>query len=254
MSSIATALKQGADKSRFAQLTLRNPSDTPKDERIAHWQQLDRDLDRYVTDRVGQRLQARTIAMIPTIRESIKVFTRAAAEVFDSQRLGDQYGALLGGAWSLMSDDVASRDEAYQLIEQNQWESYSQSTEIPDEKRCIQVILQHQVRVESGDRIRSRTLGELVEIAASRRTDPEVTPTEAQNTMSRVGLKVDSQHQQLLVSNTAGAIAIILRDTAWSQCWATVLARLPGAQRAGSTRFSGAGTVSRAIALQIDGL
>lgn len=254
MSSIATALKQGADKSRFAQLTLRNPGDTPKAERIAHWEQLDRDLDRYVTDRVGQRLQARTVAMIPTIRESIKVFTRAAAEIFDSQRLGDQYGALLGGAWSLCSDDVATRDEAYQLIEQNSWESYSQSTELPDEKRCIQMILQHQVRVESDDRICTRTLGELVEIAASRRVDREVTATQAQDSMSRVGLKVDNQRQALLVSNTAGAIAAILRDTAWAQCWATVLARLPGAQRVGSTRFSGAGTVSRAIALQIDGL
>jgi putative DNA primase/helicase len=254
MSSIATALKQGADKSRFAQLTLRNPGDTPKAERIAHWEQLDRDLDRYVTDRVGQRLQARTVAMIPTIRESIKVFTRAAAEIFDSQRLGDQYGALLGGAWSLYSDDIATRDEAYQLIEQNSWESYSQSTELPDEKRCIQMILQHQVRVESDDRICTRTLGELVEIAASRRVDREVTATQAQDSMSRVGLKVDNQRQALLVSNTAGAIAAILRDTAWAQCWATVLARLPGAQRVGSTRFSGAGTVSRAIALQIDGL
>jgi putative DNA primase/helicase len=254
MSSIATALKQGADKSRFAQLTLRNPGDIPKAERIAHWEQLDRDLDRYVTDRVGQRLQARTVAMIPTIRESIKVFTRAAAEIFDSQRLGDQYGALLGGAWSLYSDDVATRDEAYQLIEQNSWESYSQSTELPDEKRCIQMILQHQVRVESDDRICTRTLGELVEIAASRRVDREVTATQAQDSMSRVGLKVDNQRQALLVSNTAGAIAAILRDTAWAQCWATVLARLPGAQRVGSTRFSGAGTVSRAIALQIDGL
>jgi putative DNA primase/helicase len=254
MSSIATALKQGADKSRFAQLTLRNPSDTPKAERIAHWEQFDRDLDRYVTDRVGQRLQARTVAMIPTIRESIKVFTRAAAEIFDSQRLGDQYGALLGGAWSLYSDDIATRDEAYQLIEQNSWESYSQSTELPDEKRCIQMILQHQVRVESDDRICTRTLGELVEIAASRRVDREVTATQAQDSMSRVGLKVDNQRQALLVSNTAGAIAAILRDTAWAQCWATVLARLPSAQRVGSTRFSGAGTVSRAIALQIDGL
>ena len=254
MSSIATALKQGADKSRFAQLTLRNPSDTPKAERIAHWEQLDRDLDRYVTDRVGQRLQARTVAMIPIIRESIKVFTRAAAEVFDSQRLGDQYGALLGGAWSLMSDDIATRDEAYKLIEQNSWESYSQSTELPDEKRCIQMILQHQVRVESDDRVCTRALGELVEIAASRRADREVTATQSQEAMSRVGLKVDNQRQALLVSNTAGGIATILRDTAWAQCWATVLARLPGAQRVGSTRFSGAGTVSRAIALQIDGL
>jgi len=74
MSSIATALKQGADKSRFAQLTLRNPNDIPKDERIAHWESLERDLDRYISEATGQRLQARTIALIPTIRASVRIF------------------------------------------------------------------------------------------------------------------------------------------------------------------------------------
>ena len=87
MSSIATALKQGADRSRFAQLTLRNPTELPKDERTAHWEALDRDLDRFITVDSGRRLQARTTNLIATIRASVQVFTRAAAERFDSQRL-----------------------------------------------------------------------------------------------------------------------------------------------------------------------
>jgi len=65
MSSIATALKQGADKSRFAQLTLRSPNEDDPTQRIAHWEALDRDLDRYVTDHIGQRLQARTVSFDP---------------------------------------------------------------------------------------------------------------------------------------------------------------------------------------------
>lgn len=102
MSSIATALKQGADKSRFAQLTLRNPAEMPKAERTAHWTALDRDLDRFITDEIGRRLLIRTIGLIPIIRDSAKVFRRVAADRFDSQRLGDQYGTLLAGAWSLI--------------------------------------------------------------------------------------------------------------------------------------------------------
>jgi putative DNA primase/helicase len=174
MSSIATALKQGADKSRFAQLTLRNPSDTPRDERIAHWEALDKDLDRYVTEAIGQRLQARTIALIPTIRANVRIFTRAAAEAFDSQRLGDQYGTLLAGAWSLQSSQVATPDQAWQLIEQNNWEPYSQSVEIPDEKRCLQRILQYQIRAE-GSKTVTRTVGELVDVALHHSTDIDVT-------------------------------------------------------------------------------
>ena len=251
MSSIATALKQGADRSRFAQLTLRSPNELPKEQRIHHWEALDRDLDRHINSETGRRLIARTVALIPTIRASVRVFTRVAAERFDSQRLGDQYGTLLAGAWSLMSSEVATEQMARDLIDQNDWEPYSQSTEVPDEQRCIQRILQHQVRVETDEKTLTRTLGELVEIAAHKLTDRDVDSPRAKDTLERYGLRVDNS-QQVLVSNTAEAIATILRDTQWSHSWGTQLSRLKGATKAGPTRFRGCGALSRAVALQID--
>jgi putative DNA primase/helicase len=254
MSSIATALKQGADRSRFAQLTLRSPTDMPKADRMAHWEALDRDLDRYITSDIALRLIARTVAQIPIIRQSVRVFSRAASERFDSQRLGDQYGTLLAGAWSLMSSEVPTDQQARDLIDQNNWESYSQSTEVPDERRCIQRILQHQVRVEANDKTYTRTLGELVEIVSLQSTDIDVSSVKAQSTLGRHGLRVDQQASLLQISNTAEALATILKDTPWGHSWATVLSRLPGATKAGAVRFKGAGTVSRAVALQIQGL
>ena len=249
MSSIATALKQGADKSRFAQLTLRNPNEMPKDQRIAHWEALDKDLDRYVTEAIGQRLQARTIALIPVIRESVRIFTRAAAESFDSQRLGDQYGTLLAGAWSLQSSEVVTRDQAWQLIEQNNWEPYSQSIEIPDEKRCLQRILQHQLRVE-GDKTVTRTIGELVDLALHHASDMTVTADIAAATLGRNGIK--AEQGCICVSNTANAVAGILSDTPWSNCWPTVLARLPGAEKVGVIWFKGSGGNSRATKIPLE--
>lgn len=254
MSSIATALKQGADRSRFAQLTLRSPTELPKEDRIKHWEQLDRDLDRLVTHEASLRLIARTVSLIPTIRQSVRVFSRVAAEHFDSQRLGDQYGTLLAGAWSLMSSQVPTDAQANQLITSNDWEPYSQTTEVPDEQRCIHRILQHQVRVEAESKTISRTLGELVEIAGHRATDFDIASSKAQDVLGRHGLKVDSDQGQLLVSNTAEALASILKETPWSHSWATVLSRLQGATKAGAVRFRGAGAVSRAVALQISGL
>jgi putative DNA primase/helicase len=248
MSSIATALKQGADRSRFAQLTLRNPSELPKAERTAHWEGLDRDLDRYISDAIGQRLQARTIELIPVIRRSVRVFTRAAAEAFDSQRLGDQYGTLLAGAWSLTSREVPTREQAWKLIEENDWTTYSQSVEVADEQRCLEHILQHQFRVEA-DRVVTRTVGELADIAQHHVADAHVTASEAQAVLGRNGMKAEAG--ELIISNTAKAIATILRETAWANCWSTVLARLPGARKTGAVRFAGAGAVSRAVALQI---
>jgi putative DNA primase/helicase len=254
MSSIATALKQGADRSRFAQLTLRSPNELPKDERTKHWEQLDRDLDKHISSDIARRLIARTVNLIPIIRASVRVFTRVAAERFDSQRLGDQYGTLLAGAWSLMSSQVATDDEARALIDQNNWEPYSQTTEVPDEQRCLQRILQYQVRVETDEKTLTRTLGELVEIAAHHRSDRDVETRQAKDTLERYGLRVETDDQILFVSNTAEAVATILRDTQWSHSWGTLLSRLKGATKAGPTRFRGCGAVSRAVALQIKDL
>ena len=248
MSSIATALKQGADKSRFAQLTLRNPNEMPKAERIKHWEDLERDLDKYITEHIGQRLQARTISLIPVIRQSIKIFSRAASEAFDSQRLGDQYGTLLAGAWSLQSKEVVTRDQAWALIEQNNWEPYSQATEIPDEQRCLQHILQHQIRVEA-DKTVTRSINELVDAAALRIVDSDITSAIAQAVLGRNGIKSDDGC--VVISNTSKHIAAILSDTAWSNCWPTVLSRLPGAIKNGVTRFKGMSGTSRSVSIPI---
>ncbi|MCP9861127.1 MULTISPECIES: DUF6371 domain-containing protein, partial [unclassified Cyanobium] len=249
MSSIATALKQGADKSRFAQLTLRSPTEMGPEEREAHWQSLDRDLERYITPQLARRLIARTVSLIPVIRQSVVVFSAAAARHFDSQRLGDQYGTLMAGAWSLLSDAVPSQKEAEECIEVHNWDSYSQSTEVPDEARCIQTILQRQVRVETDDKPVTRTIGELVELAACHSSCIDVSPGLAAQTLGRHGLRVDQD--RLLVSNTAKAIEQFLADTAWQNSWSVVLLRLSGAQRAGPVRFCGAGMVSRAVAIPL---
>jgi putative DNA primase/helicase len=253
LSSIATGLKQGADKSRFAQLTLRTPSEIPKAERLAHWEALDRDLDHHVTDEIGRRLQARTVSLIPVIRASIRTFTRVAAERFDSQRLGDQYGTLLAGAWSLLSDQPVTDTQARQLINQNNWEPYRQADEIPDERRCIMRILQHQVRVES-ERTHTRSIGELVEIALHQQADFHIEASLAQATLGRHGIKAEPSPATVIVSNNAEAIAAILRDTAWATCWPTVLTRLPGATKSGSIYFRGAGANSRGVRVPLSAL
>ena len=248
--SISTALKQGADQSRFAQLTLRNPSFLPKAERTAHWSALDADITRLCTAETGHRLLLRMVRQIPIIRDSVAVFRRAAAERFDSQRQGDQYGTLLAGAWSLANSRPATVNDAYSLIDANNWEPYQEQTE-GDERRCIQAILQHQIRVESEERICTRTLGELVEISFRHRLDNEVTMRHALDALGRHGLKADDEQGRLVISNTSQAIAAILRDTPWANGWSTVLSRLPDAKRMEPVRFSGAGAISRAINVKI---
>jgi putative DNA primase/helicase len=249
--SISTALKQGADQSRFAQLTLRNPSYLPKPERIAHWSALDADITRLCTAEMGHRLLLRMVRQIPIIRDSVAVFRRAAAEQFDSQRQGDQYGTLLAGAWSLANSRPATIEDAYQLIDSNSWDAYREQTEA-DEERCLQHILQHQVRVE-GDRgsAYNRTIWELVELARGTAASMEITMTAAEAHLGRIGLKIEGD--RIVISNTAKGLRRILDGTAWADCYATVLSRLPGATKAGVVRFKGLAGVSRAVSVAFPG-
>jgi putative DNA primase/helicase len=249
--SISTALKQGADQSRFAQLTLRNPSYLPKAERIAHWSALDADITRFCTAEMGHRLLLRMVRQIPVIRDLVAVFRRAAAERFDSQRQGDQYGTLLAGAWSLMNSTPATINDAYQLIDSNNWDAYREHTEA-DEERCLQHILQHQLRVE-GDRglAYNRTIWELVELARGTAASMDITMAAAEAHLGRIGLKVEND--RIVISNTAKGVRRILDGTPWADCYATVLGRLPEATKAGVVRFKGLAGVSRAVSVAFPG-
>ncbi|MGB5135409.1 MAG: hypothetical protein WBN89_09585, partial [Prochlorococcaceae cyanobacterium] len=250
LSSIATGLKQGADRRRFAQLTLRNPADIPQQQRQAHWDALARDLEELITPSFANRLIARTVALIPEIRRSITVCCRVAAQHFDSQALGDQYGTLLAGAWSLQSSQVPTAEQVQGLIEGTDWSSYRQSTEIADERRCLNRILQHQLRVETEDRVLTRSIGELVELISTVNPLEPVSSRHADELLSRHGLRIADG--MLLVSNTAEAIGRILADTPWASSWSTILGRLPGAGPHGHpVRFRGAGAKSRACAIPL---
>jgi len=251
LSSIATGLKQGADRRRFAPLNLRNPSELPQQQREAHWQALDRDLEQLITPAFANRLIARTVALIPVIRRSITVCSRVAAAHFDSQALGDQYGTLLAGAWSLQASRVPSAAEVQSLIDGADWSSYRESTEIPDERRCLNRILQHQLRVESEERsVVTRTVLELVELVSSAMPSPmePVRPADAADLLARHGLRV--RDGELLISNSAEAIGRMLADTAWVTNWGAILSRLPGASRSLLVHFRGLGS-SRAVALPL---
>ena len=258
--SISTALKQGADQSRFAQLTLRNPSFMPKPDRIAHWSALDADITRLITTELGHRMLLRMVRQIPIIRDSVAVFRRAAADRFDSQRQGDQYGTLLAGAWSLANSRPATVEDAYRLIDSNSWDAYREQTDA-DEERCLQHILQHQLRIElermevAGGKVfnrvstTTRTVWELVEAMSGTGDSKEITAEAAEPHLGRIGLRV--MDGRLVIANTALGLQRILAETPWGHSWPTVLARLPSAAKAGKVRFKGMSNSSRAVSVPL---
>jgi putative DNA primase/helicase len=79
----------------------------------------------------------------------------------------------------------------------------------------------------------------------------EIGPAAAEAHLGRIGVKVDND--RIVISNTAKGMRRILDGTAWADCYATVLGRLPGSAKAGVVRFKGLAGVSRAVSLAFSG-
>jgi hypothetical protein len=203
------------------------------------------------------------------IRDAAKVFAVATAAQLGSQRLGDQYGALAAGAWSLCHEHVPSAEEAAAWLAERPLAGYAEATEVPDEKNCLQTILEHQLRVDVERGVKVATVLELVRIAVqgenpslrARRAmggDPdaeanEITPEGAVRALGQIGVKVhepkkEGEPRLLAISNTSKGLRRVLSDTSWELCWSTALSRMEGAIKAGPTWFPEIGT-SRAVLL-----
>lgn len=252
LASIATAVKCGADDRRFAQLTLRRPSGTNAKEEAERWVELKSDLENTLTESFQQRLLARSIGLISQIRESVHVFNQEAAAFFGNQAAGDQYGTLLAGAWHLANDRPASHEDARQMLLSTSWDSFVNNADVlPDESDCLQTILQHIVRVESGSGgALNRTLLELVQLSDLELEPPGelVSQRDARAVLGRHG--VSTKEGRIFFGNTAKGLKGILKDTAWSN-WAQVLSRIDGAERVGPTHFAGSGTM-RAVSVPLE--
>ena len=267
LSSVNTALKQGADRNRFSLLMLRTPDGLTAEQKAEHWRALEADLAKYITKDIGKRLLARMINLIPVVRAAAEVFSGVAAVEFNSARTGDQVGTLLAGAWALQSTEPPTPDQALAMIRCAVWDSHGGRPDEAggDQGDCLQTILQARLRVEVelvekdsyGD-VRSsrlttvnRTVSELIEVVQG---GPDasaiVTPAAATAELGRMGLKVEDEF--LLISNVAKGVKAMLRDTQWhAGGWPNLLASLKGAKRSGVTRFRGLASVTRAVAIPL---
>ena len=253
LSSISTALKQAADRSRFSVLVLRIPDELPEAEKRAHWTSLKADLLKAITPETGSRVVARMVGLAGVVRHTAEVMSAAASAVLGSARLGDQIGTLLAGAWCLQNQAPPTEAQALDWVRNSgvSEQTTGQADERGgDQRDCLETILQAQLRVETGrDGTVTRTVSELIELAdGTSATLEPVSQDLAVAALGRYGLRVDGG--ELLVSNIAKGVAKLLAGTAWADGgWANLLASLPGARRNGMTRFKGLASATRAVAI-----
>jgi putative DNA primase/helicase len=231
-SSIGVGVRQHSDTTRVTVLTLKKDDGPGAEERFAALRAATSDL---LAPAFISGLHARMIALIPTIRDNSETFASAAAKHIGSQRMGDQLGALLAGAYALHSDKIISRKDADAWVAKQDWAEQQAIQDMPDEMLCLQRILQHVIRVpEASGRIAELSVAEMIQCAGSS-LDPDSDPYR----MNLLRLGIRPEKDSVIIANNHSGIENILSGTPWHD-WGRILKRLPGARSTSQPiRFAG---------------
>lgn len=235
-SSINYGVKSKPDENRISALSLHPDNNS---ERFAAISKLTAET---MTEEYADRFLARSIRMIPVIRENARVFSAASAPMLGNQRAGDQIGALLAGAFSLHSDSAITAEQAIAFIQKQDWSEQKISVSETDESKLLDRLLQTIIKVSTKNGPTEKPIADLIE--RCRKDDTDAEGRAFREALNMRGFRADPDC--MVVSVSHNEVARILRDTEWSVSWGRTLRRLPGAKDTdGSIRFGS--TKSRGV-------
>lgn len=247
LASIQVALKQQADIERLTVLTLR--SKHGEEDAAGGWERLKnalyevrRDID------LPARLLRRVINLLPVTLRNIHVFTSAAARHFGNQRDGDQFGTLLAGAWSLISDEEATVRQAEALINRYDWSDIRDQGDTDESTRALMSLMEAHVRIKGGAEL---TVYELVRAASGVETGiTDINEMTADAILQRYGMRV--RGDWLLMSNNSNELRRLMEGSTFEADYRGVLLRCQGADKNENKpeRFNGVQTKCIRLPLQ----
>jgi putative DNA primase/helicase len=244
--SIGMTATQQSDRSRISVLGLQlDPDQQRSHDTKEHLEQYVKTLNKDYC----RRFQSRVLTMAPTILENAKTFSAAAGDVLGNQRLGDQIGPLLAGAYSLFSMKVITYDKALDWVKNKDWSEERTLSENRDETRLFNFLMQQMVRVETSKSSVTRTIAELCVVAVPLEEDTVVTDTVADQTLRRYGLIV--RNDRIYISNQSSHLRSMLRTTPWPNNYSKILLRMEGAQAEEPISFLGAKCRSISVPLEL---
>jgi phage/plasmid primase-like uncharacterized protein len=255
LASIQVGMKQQADLERLTVLALRSKKKDALDGARASetWAKLSAALgDLRADQELPMRLLRRSLDLLPTTVRNIEIFAQAAAEKFGSQREGDQFGAMLAGAWSLVSTKLATIEDARAMIDRYDWSEYTEDTETEESTKALSALLGSKIRVKNGIEV---TVYELVAAAAGKPLESyDVAAKEADAVLRRYGMMIKwtdryAENAALLVANTSIELQRLLEGTPYVADLKGQLARVPNAFKEDPASFNG--TKSRSVGIPL---
>lgn len=229
--SIVPQATLGSDVRRITNLELKKGGISNQE-----FEAISLDFYDYANDDYIKRFHARIISILPNLLKTIDIFTQAITTTLSNRAMGDQLGALIGGAWHLSEDDCPTLQQAIDMVKKLDFSFEQGINTQPDEIKCLQYILTIQTKVETEYGIHTRTIGELVEIVDQMIMSEPLKYIYVDAHLKRIGIKVEKEN--LAISTTSTFLNSQLKGTSWAKNYAQVLSRITGAFRKNNTYYS----------------
>lgn len=251
LSSIGVGLKEAADLTRTAVLTVRPMESYAIADRKKlddNWNRL-LDIEATMPSYMPQRLLARQVANLLSLRENIKSFKEAATQIMNSPRIGDQLGTLLAGSYSLYNTGVLSVEQCKKYLEKKDLIEFTTVKTEREDVALLNHICGCMIRVETIRGVQERALGELIRMAFERPSDMEMSVPDCENTLARYGLRLciqDGRRDGMWIGQKVPTLNRLMQTSDYFEGWAGVLLRHPHARKSDTAMRFG-GVISRAI-------
>jgi putative DNA primase/helicase len=250
-SSIGVAAVESADASRVTVLTLQKNTGPFAEKEFEAIQALAGETT-HDPEFCG-RVRARSLSLAKIIRANAATFSMAAVEFVGSKRFGDQFGALLAGAYSLTSGKAISREDAREWMAKQDWTGFRADDTEDDQSQCFAHLFSAILRYEDQGRGMSRSIDEIIREIRSipdHAADSELgRRRELKDVLIRHGLRLSDG--RLYVANRHAQLERVFADTPWAGAkWRQQLERMPGGMKHEVTSF-GANVRQRAVSVSV---
>ena len=247
-SSINVSITQRADDSRISRLVLKEDTKPDKKERFDETKRM---VFSNINQTYSAKMLSRTLKHLKTLQANCETFKEAASSTLGSNRIADQIGHLLAGAFMCHSTKEITLAEAVEFVKRHEWGDHTTINAKKDEERLLDRICTHRVRwtVHSGNT--DATIGELICTVDAGFVAPGVlyTKDEASLELARLGVKVEGGFAY--IANNSDPMRKVLGDTPWASEWGRPLRDFYNAENTAPMYFT-PGIKSRATKLPME--
>lgn len=254
--SIGVNMKQGADLSRIAVLSLRAQTSFAVSEKKRleeRWNRL-LDINSMLPLDLPQKLIARQTRNLFALRHNIAVFKQTISNMMNSPRLGDQLGTLLAGSHSLYSTQRLNESQCEKYLARHNLNDFTEVKEEQEDLALLRHLCVQIIRVETTHGVQDRAVGELLRIVINNMEFEDVTYRNAVNTLARYGMRVESEGKRKIgiwLANKWPPLDRLVQTAQFSQGWVNIIKRHHRARQSESAlRF--AGSTSRATLIPVE--